>query len=110
MKILKNRNPSVPGFKATGLHCGIKDKNIKDLALIVSEVPATAAAVFTKNRVVSPAVTWSRQALAKSGSCRAIIINSGNANTVTGPKGLKDCDTITKKVADELGILQKEVK
>ena len=109
MKILKNRNPSVPGFKATGLHCGIKDKNIKDLALIVSEVPATAAAVFTKNRVVSPAVTWSRQALAKSGSCRAIIINSGNANTVTGPKGLKDCDTITKKVADELGILQKEV-
>ena len=109
MKIFKNRNPSVPGFKATGLHCGIKDKNIKDLALIVSEVPATAAAVFTKNRVVSPAVTWSRQALAKSGSCRAIIINSGNANTVTGPKGLKDCDTITKKVADELGILQKEV-
>ena len=107
MKILKNRNPSVPGFKATGLHCGIKDKNIKDLALIISEVPATAAAVFTKNQVVSPAVIWSRKALAKSGSCRAVIVNSGNANTVTGPKGLKDCDTITKKVADELGILQK---
>jgi len=109
MKILKNRNPSVPGFKATGQCCGIKDKNIKDLALIVSEVPATAAAVFTKNRVVSPGVTWSRRALAKSGSCRAVIINSGNANTVTGPKGLKDCDEITKKVADELGIPQKEV-
>ncbi|MEK9627954.1 MAG: bifunctional glutamate N-acetyltransferase/amino-acid acetyltransferase ArgJ [Nitrospinota bacterium] len=109
MKTLKNKNPVVPGFKATGLHCGIKGKKIKDLALVVSEVPATAAAVFTKNRVVSPGVTWSRRALAKSGSCRAVIVNSGNANTVTGPKGLQDCDDITKKVADELGIPQKEV-
>ncbi len=99
----------MPGFKATGLCCGIKDKNIKDLALIVSEVPATAAAVFTKNQVVSPGVTWSRRAITKSGSCRAVIVNSGNANAVTGPKGLKDCDAITKKVADELGIPQKEV-
>jgi len=109
MKILKNRNPTVPGFKAAGLDCGIKADCIKDLALIVSESPATAAAVFTKNRVVSPGVTWSRRALAKSGSCRAVIVNSGNANTVTGPKGLKDCDAITKKVAEELGIPQKEV-
>jgi len=109
MKIIKNRNPAVPGFKAAGLDCGIKDNYIKDLALIISESPGTAAAVFTKNRVVSPSVTWSRRALAKSGSCRAIIVNSGNANTVTGVKGLKDCDVITKKVAQELGIPQKEV-
>lgn len=109
MKQLKNRNPSVPGFKAAGLNCGIKENNIKDLALIVSEVSANAAAVFTKNRVVSPGVTWSRSALAKSGRCRAVIVNSGNANTVTGAKGLKDCDAITKKVAEELGIPQKEV-
>ncbi len=109
MKQLKNRNPAVPGFKAAGLDCGIKNDNIKDLALIISEVPAAAAAVFTKNRVVSPGVTWSRRALAKSGSCRAVIVNSGNANAVTGAKGLKDCDAITKKVAAELGIPQKEV-
>ena len=109
MKKPKNKNPTVPGFKAAGLHCGIKDKKIKDLALVVSEVPATAAAVFTKNRVVSPGVTWSRRALAKSGSCRAVVVNSGNANAVTGPKGLKDCDTITQKVAKELGIPQNEV-
>jgi glutamate N-acetyltransferase/amino-acid N-acetyltransferase len=109
MKIIKNRNPAVPGFKAAGLNCGIKDNYIKDLALIISESPGTAAAVFTKNRVVSPSVTWSRRALAKSGSCRAVIVNSGNANTVTGSKGLKDCDAITKKVAKELGIPQKEV-
>ena len=82
---------------------------MKDLALIVSDVPATAAGVFTKNRVVSPGVTWSRRALAKSGGCRAIVVNSGNANAVVGPKGLKDCDTITKKIAEELSIPQKEV-
>ena len=109
MKKLKNKNPAVSGFKAGGMHCGIKDKKVKDLALIVSEVPSTAAAVFTKNRVVSPGVTWSRRALAKSGSCRAVVVNSGNANAVTGPKGLKDCDAITEKIADELGIPQNEV-
>ncbi len=109
MKTSKNRNPAVPGFKAIGLCCGIKADNAKDLALIVSDVPATAAGVFTKNRIVSPGVTWSRNALAKSKYCRAIVINSGNANTVVGPKGFKDCDAITKKIAQELSIPQKEV-
>lgn len=108
MKLSKNRNPAVPGFKAVGLSCGIKAKNTKDLALFISDVPATAAGVFTKNRIVSPGVTWSRRAL-KSGSCRAIVVNSGNANTVVGPKGMKDCDEITKKIAEELSIPQKEV-
>ena len=108
MKLKKNRNPAVPGFKAVGLSCGIKAKKIKDLTLIISDVPATAAGVFTKNRVVSPGVTWSRRAL-KSGSCRAIVVNSGNANTVVGPKGMKDCDEITRKIAEELSIPQKEV-
>ena len=109
MKLKKNRNPAVPGFKASGLSCGIKAKKIKDLALIVSDVPATVAGVFTKNRVVSPAVTWSRRALEKSDRCRAIIVNSGNANAVVGPKGMKDCDAITKKISEELSIPQKEV-
>ena len=109
MKLKKNRNPAVPGFKASGLSCGIKAKKIKDLALIVSDVPATVAGVFTKNRVVSPAVTWSRRALEKSDKCRAIIVNSGNANAVVGPKGMKDCDAITKKISEELSIPQKEV-
>ena len=108
MKLSKNRNPAVPGFKAAGLSCGIKTKNTKDLALFISDVPATAAGVFTKNRIVSPGVTWSRRAL-KPGSCRAIVVNSGNANTVVGPKGMKDCDEITKAIAEELSIPQKEV-
>jgi glutamate N-acetyltransferase / amino-acid N-acetyltransferase len=110
MKILKNRNPAVPGFKAVGLSCGIKDKSIKDLALIISDVPATAAGVFTKNRIVSPGVTWSRRALSSSGgNCRAIVVNSGNANAVVGLKGYKDCEAITKKIAEELSLPHKEV-
>ena len=110
MKILKNRNPAVPGFKAVGLSCGIKAGNVKDLTLIVSDVPAIAVGVFSKNRIVSPTVIWSRGALAKSKSCcRAIVVNSGNANSVVGPKGFKDCDLITKKVAEELSIPQNEV-
>ena len=108
MKLSKNRNPAVPGFKAAGLSCGIKAKNAKDLALFISDVPATAAGVFTKNRIVSPGVIWSRRAL-KPGSCRAIVVNSGNANTVVGPKGMKDCDEITKIIARELSIPHKEV-
>ena len=110
MKILKNRNPAVPGFKAVGLSCGIKAGNVKDLTFIVSDVPAIAVGVFSKNRIVSPTVIWSRGALAKSKSCcRAIVVNSGNANSVVGPKGFKDCDLITKKVAEELSIPQNEV-
>jgi glutamate N-acetyltransferase / amino-acid N-acetyltransferase len=109
MKLAKNLNPAVPGFKAGGMSCGIKAKNVKDLALIFSEGPATAAGVFTKNRVVSPGVTWSRRALAKSGSCRAIVVNSGNANTVVGPKGFADCDAITQSVAKALSISQNDV-
>jgi glutamate N-acetyltransferase / amino-acid N-acetyltransferase len=110
MKTSKNRNPAVPGFKAVGLSCGIKDKSIKDLALIVSDFPATSAGVFSKNRIVSPTVTWSRKALSSSGGkCRAIVVNSGNANAVVGPKGREDCNAITKKIAQELSIPQKEV-
>lgn len=109
MKFSKNKNPAVPGFKASGLSCGIKDAKLKDLALIVSEVPATSAGVFTRNRVVSPSVVWSRKALSKSHTSRAVVINSGNANAVVGPKGLKDCDAITRKFAEELSIPQKEL-
>ena len=109
MKFSKNRNPAGPGFKAGGLSCGIKDENLKDLMLIVSDVPATSAGVFTQNVVVSPSVVWSRNALAKSRTSRAVVINSGNANAVVGPKGLKDCEAITKKFAEELSIPQKEM-
>ena len=69
------------GFKANGIHCGIrKNKTKKDLALIVSEVPASAASVYTKNLVKGAPIYVTRENIA-DGKAQAVICNSGNANT-----------------------------
>ncbi|NLW55937.1 MAG: bifunctional glutamate N-acetyltransferase/amino-acid acetyltransferase ArgJ [Firmicutes bacterium] len=89
------------GFKASGLACGIKKQNRPDLALVYSEVPATAAAVFTTNQVQAAPVIISREHI-KSGSAQAILLNSGNANACTGVKGLADAKTTAGAVANLL--------
>ncbi|MEJ5189037.1 MAG: bifunctional glutamate N-acetyltransferase/amino-acid acetyltransferase ArgJ [Breznakiellaceae bacterium] len=76
------------GFSAGGIWCGIRKKNDKrDLALIVSSVPAAAAAMYTTNRVQAASIQITREHL-RSGRCQAIIANSGNANACTGEAGL----------------------
>lgn len=77
--------PSPKRFKAGGIRCGIK-KRKKDLALIYSEVPAVAAGMFTTNQVQSASVKLTRNAI-QNGTVQAIIVNSGNANALTGPQG-----------------------
>ena len=78
------------GFRATGVSAGIKARGGLDLALIVSEQPATAAAVFTTNRAQAAPVLVSRDHLAQSrGMARAIVVNSGCANACTGEEGLQ---------------------
>jgi glutamate N-acetyltransferase/amino-acid N-acetyltransferase len=75
------------GFLAAGIRCGIRRDHL-DLALLVSEREAAAAAVFTRNLVQAAPVVLSRQALATSGGrARAIVVNSGNANACTGEPG-----------------------
>lgn len=96
------------GFKSVGIHCGIK-KAKKDLALIVSDVPATAAGVFTLNKVQAAPVLVCKEALSSSKTFRAIVCNSGNANACTGEKGYKDAVTMAKETANALGISQQEV-
>ena len=77
------------GFRAAGLHAGIKPRG-SDLALLVSDVPATAAAVFTTNLAQAAPVVVSREHLTRSGgAARAIIVNSGCANACTGDEGLQ---------------------
>ncbi len=93
-----NPIPSVPGFKAAGISCGIKEKGLKDLALIISEKPAVSAGVFTLNKVKSPSVLWSQKAVKKQ-QARAILINSGNANACTGPHGVEACKSIAEHLA-----------
>ncbi len=92
-----------PGFKAAGVGAGLKKKGIKDLGLMVSQVPATVAGVFTKNRVKAAPVILDRQRI-KTGVCQAIIVNSGNANCCTGEQGIRDAETMASLAASELGI------
>ena len=78
------------GFRAAGISAGIKADNGLDLALIVSDAPATAAAVFTVNRAQAAPVLISRRHLERSGGvARAVIVNSGCANACTGDDGLR---------------------
>lgn len=94
--------PSPIGFKAGGIHCGIK-KRRKDLALIFSEVPATCAGMFTTNQVQAAPVKHTRNVVS-SGVLQAIIVNSGNANALTGPQGERDVLEMARATAGILGI------
>ncbi len=75
------------GFAAGTAACGMKQSGHDDLCLLVSDRPATAAAVFTTNRVVAAPVVVSRGQVAR-GSVRAVVTNSGNANACTGSEGV----------------------
>jgi len=78
------------GFQAAGVSAGIKASGAADLALIVSEVPAAAAAVFTTNKAQAAPVIVAREHLERSRhTARAVIVNSGCANACTGDEGLE---------------------
>ncbi len=78
------------GYRAAGVSAGIKANNGLDLALIVSDAPATAAGVFTLNKTQAAPVLVSKAHLATStGRVRAIVVNSGCANACTGADGLQ---------------------
>jgi glutamate N-acetyltransferase/amino-acid N-acetyltransferase len=88
------------GFRAAGVSAGIKANNGLDLALVVSDAPASAAAVFTTNRVQAAPVLVSREALARSGAtARAIVVNSGCANACTGEEGLQNARDMAAETA-----------
>ena len=81
MKLISGGVCAASGFKANGVHCGIrKNQTKKDLALIVSDVPASAAAVYTTNLVKGAPLTVTKQNIA-DGVAQAVVCNSGNANT-----------------------------
>ena len=96
-------NISVAGFRTSGIVSGIKEKNKKDLALLFSEVPATAVAVFTTNKIQAAPVLITREKMKKR-CLQAIVVNSGNANACTGSGGFKDAAAMCHLVAEQLGI------
>lgn len=93
----------VPGFLFSGISSGIKKNRAKDLGLILSSEPCTAAGVFTKNRVKAAPVILCRERL-KKGNTRAVLVNSGNANACTGEKGIADAKITCAGVSSYLGI------
>lgn len=91
------------GFSFSAAHCGLKHAR-HDLGILVSESPASAAAVFTTNRVAAAPVRVSQEHLRKSGGrMRAVIVNSGNANCCTGSRGRVASAQSTRAFARVLG-------
>ncbi|HEU4685738.1 MAG TPA: bifunctional glutamate N-acetyltransferase/amino-acid acetyltransferase ArgJ [Nitrospira sp.] len=91
------------GFRAAGIHCGIKKNGALDLALVVSEREGPIAGVFTRNQVVAAPVTLDRQHL-RRGVGRAILVNSGNANACTGTAGMAAAVKSARLVARALEV------
>ncbi|MCM3764849.1 bifunctional glutamate N-acetyltransferase/amino-acid acetyltransferase ArgJ [Neobacillus niacini] len=91
------------GFKAGGMHCGVKRKRL-DLGYIVSEVPASVAGVYTTNIFQAAPLLVTQESIAKENKIQAILVNSGNANACTGEQGLKDAYAMQKQFAVQLGV------
>ncbi|MGD2094563.1 MAG: bifunctional ornithine acetyltransferase/N-acetylglutamate synthase, partial [Phycisphaerales bacterium] len=92
------------GFLAAGLYCGIKESGKSDLALLVCPTGAKSAAVFTTNKIVSPAVQISRKHV-KNSTVYSVVVNSGNANACTGQKGLGNAISMCRKTASSLNAM-----
>lgn len=108
MELIKGGVCAAKGFKASGVHCGIrKNKSKKDLSLIYSECVANAAAVYTTNLVKGAPLTVSKNHIA-NGKAQAIICNSGNANTCNA-NGIEIAEEMSRLIADELSIKSNDI-
>lgn len=97
------------GFRSASIAAGLKSTGALDLTLIENQGPHfTSAAVFTTNKVVAAPVTWSRQ-VAKGGTVRAVVLNSGGANACTGPQGFADTHRTAEHVGQLLSVSSAEV-
>ena len=104
---LLNNLTNVKGIKCWGAHTGIKSMR-RDLAIIYSEQPASAAATFTQNDVVAEPVKLSRKHIADN-SAQVIVINAGNANAGTGEQGYQGAEAMARTTAEALDIDQEMV-
>ncbi|MBQ8740660.1 MAG: bifunctional glutamate N-acetyltransferase/amino-acid acetyltransferase ArgJ [Clostridia bacterium] len=108
IKLINGGVCAATGFKASGVHCGIrKNKTKKDLAMIYSETVANAAAVYTTNLVKGAPLTVTKNHIA-DGCAQAVICNSGNANTCNA-NGIEIAEQMSDLVAKELGIKADDV-
>ncbi len=108
VRVVRGGITAPQGFQAAGVHCGIKKKKAKDLALVVSDQEGPIAGVFTTNQIVAAPVVIDRLHL-RHGIGRAIIVNSGNANACTGHEGLAAAEEMATLVAARLGVAREKV-
>ncbi len=101
-KLWKGSITAPAGYRACGHRCGIKQQGL-DLALLVSDKPAAVAAMFTTNRIKAAPVLVSQE-LVKKGIAQALVVNSGNANAMTGKRGLTDAKAMTELVGNALNL------
>ncbi len=108
--VFESSCPLPPGFRAAGVHAGIKaDPSRMDMALLVSDEPGTVAAgMFTTNKVKAAPVRLDIERL-RDGFARAVVVNSGNANACTGAQGEKDAREMGRLTAEALGLAEEEV-
>lgn len=98
---------NVRGIKCWGAHSGVKSLR-RDLAMIYSDVPASAAAVFTQNQVIAEPLKISKEHI-KGGKIQAIVVNAGNANACTGQQGYEGAKAMVKTTAEALEIDERSV-
>jgi len=97
------------GYRYAGIHSGLRpDPLRRDLALVISDAPAAAAGVFTRNRVQAAPVHVCRERL-PSADARGVVICSGNANACTGQRGLEDARRMTGLAAEVIGCLPEQM-
>jgi glutamate N-acetyltransferase/amino-acid N-acetyltransferase len=97
------------GFRYAGVVTGLRtEPNRRDVAIIVSDAPACAAGVFTRNRVCAAPVRVSRKRLPRA-DARAVVVCSGNANACTGEQGIRDAERMAELVAKDVGCSPEQV-
>lgn len=103
--VVENGSVTTPkGFRAGGLHCGLKKTKRNDLGVIVCDVPATAAAVYTLNAFQAAPLKVTKESVAVEGKLQVMLVNSGNANACTGKQGEEDARTMRSGAARAFGV------
>lgn len=92
------------GFRAGGLHCGLRKTERNDLGIIVCDVPANAAGVYTTNAFQAAPLQVTRESIAQENKLQAMIANSGNANACTGDQGMADAREMREATARAFGL------
>ena len=104
---MKKSMQNIDGLKISTGSCGFKKRNIKDLVLIQFEEGAKTSAVFTSSKTISEAVRWSKKNI--NNNIKAILVNSGNANALTGKKGYDSISKYTNLLSKEINCLSKNI-